>query len=413
MMGLRPPTNGFGIDLPERVLVLSYAFPPMVAPEAILSAKAARGLLDRGVEVDVVCLAARPWRQADPALITYVEGVAVRRLAEPLWLPLIQPVRALRRYPDAMRFVLRRAKRVVDTLDLARYDAMLSWSQWHSIHLLALEVKARRPDLRWVAHFSDPWVSNPLVALSGYARRMAERMERQVVEGADLLEFTTAETAELTVARYDEVGDVMVVPHGYDERLYPSGAGRPRGLVGRYLGSFYGQRTPEPLLEGLALLRGSGALDGVSIELIGQVPRPMLRTMAARSLPGGLVRARPPVSYVQSLAEMRAAAFLLLVDAPARHNVFLASKLIDYVGAGRPIVAITPPGRAAEIVRDLGGPVADPKDREAVAEALRVGIDLAKAHDGRFPWGAADVRAAFSLEAVGAPRFDALFPGRE
>jgi hypothetical protein len=45
------------------------------------------------------------------------------------------------------------------------------------------------------------------------------------------------------------------------------------------------------------------------------------------------------VGYQESLKLMSEADALLVIDAPADQSVFLPSKLIDYIGAGRPISA--------------------------------------------------------------------------
>jgi hypothetical protein len=315
-----------------------------------------------------------------------------------------------------MRFLRGRARRALRSLDLGDYDAMLTWSQWHSVHLLGLDVKRLRPDLRWVAHFSDPWVGNPLVQLDGLAHRLAVRMEAEVVATADVLEFTTEETARHTVSRYadDVAAKVRVVSHPFDPELKPAPAatsepGRPE-VVARYLGTFYGKRTPAPLFDALAQVGAQpGGLDGLGVELVGAMDKRLLATAAARRLPAGLVRHRPQVDYLTSLRLMREADLLLLVDAPAAENLYLASKLIDYVGSGRPIVAVTPPGRAASIVAALGGDVADPSEPDAVAAALAAGLDAARRYPPGTPWGDDTVRAEFTVGAVSRSRWPSLF----
>ena len=74
---------------------------------------------------------------------------------------------------------------------------------------------------------------------------------------------------------------------------------------------------------------------------------------------------------------MESADLLLIVDAPGEISVFLPSKLVDYIGAGRPICALTPPGAAARVTREAGGWVADPADAEAGATALLAALEYA------------------------------------
>ena len=70
-------------------------------------------------------------------------------------------------------------------------------------------------------------------------------------------------------------------------------------------------------------------------------------------LPPQCVKFLPRVGYLQSLALAKSADLLLNIDAPAATSVFLPSKLIDYIGAGRPIFGITPAGTAARLIQSL------------------------------------------------------------
>jgi glycosyltransferase involved in cell wall biosynthesis len=73
---------------------------------------------------------------------------------------------------------------------------------------------------------------------------------------------------------------------------------------------------------------------------------------------------------------------LLLIDAPADESLFLPSKLIDYLPAAKPILALTPQrGASADVVRALGYPVIAPDDETGIAAAIEQ--LLTAKHDGR------------------------------
>lgn len=365
----------------RRLLLVSYAFPPMALPEAILATKAMGNVPD--AQVDVVCAPSfRPWMGDDHTLDSYVSGhfgevarVAPTLLAErgPIGkLPLVATA------PDMLRLLNRRAYRLaLEQMRRVRYDAVVTWSTWHSAHLVGRRLR-RATGTPWLAHFSDPWTDNPFAPQTALLRRYNARMERAVLADADRLLYTSSETVDHVATIFGDGirSKAVVIPHAYDPALYPAGApARPAGgpVIGRYLGAFYGKRTPQPLFEGLrALLAVEPAFASeFRIELVGPVPNAMLETDAARSLPAGMVTVRPPVDYVESLRLAADADFLLVIDAPAAVSVFLPSKLIDYLGTGRPIVCISPPGAAASLVQRIDGVVADPSDRDAIASALR------------------------------------------
>jgi len=367
----------------RRLLLLSYCFPPITAPEAMLSAKRLGNL--PGWQVDVV--AAAPFSSGlgnDPAMADYVKERfgTVRRLKPLLpWFP-YHRLGLPARMPDQFRFLNRRAVRAARDLGLERYDAMLSWSQWHSVHLAAQTIKTLRPGLPWLAHFSDPWTDNAFVDAAPREAAINLRLERGVMARADRLLFTSEETVDLVMAKYPAEwrAKTEVIPHGYDPALYP-GRVPPGGpvRVARYLGNFYGRRTPLPLLRVLAeaLARDPGLPGRLRVEIVGGIETGM-DLSEAPSLPEGLVSFRRPVNYVESLGLMEEADILLIVDAPGPLSVFLPSKLVDYIGAGRPIVALTPPGAAARVTRETGGWVAAPDQPEAGARALLAALDAAE-----------------------------------
>ena len=174
-------------------------------------------------------------------------------------------------------------------------------------------------------------------------------------------------------------------------------------MVLRYLGYFYGQRTPEPLFKALAELSVNDPqqLSGMHVEFYGKISKSMLDSESFRSLPADLVSIHAPVDYVRSLELMQTADILLVIDAPAQTSVFLPSKLVDYMGAGQPILGITPPGTSADLIRRLGGWVASPEDSQGVVVALKSTLEFVRAKKtGTTVWGNQTVRSEYHVETV-------------
>src|SRR6185312_7698921 len=88
------------------------------------------------------------------------------------------------------------------------------------------------------------------------------------------------------------------------------------------------------------------------------------------NLPPDLLKLCDPVSYEESLRLMCTADALLIIDAPFEHNVFFPSKLVEYLWARRPILALTPPGTSADIVTAAGGMATSPMTPEEIADGL-------------------------------------------
>jgi hypothetical protein len=62
------------------------------------------------------------------------------------------------------------------------------------------------------------------------------------------------------------------------------------------------------------------------------------------------VQFKGSVDYLKSLELMKTADYLILIDAPSEtKSIFFPSKLVDYIGANKPIVVISPDGTSRRV----------------------------------------------------------------
>lgn len=388
------------------VVFLSWAFPPLKYPRAIQVSRLVKHL---NVPVHVVCGDESGIKDESIFSARGSQGLTVTRIRRPDWRRYadwlqLKVAPAALKLPDPYRAWARTAARhVLQYHSFGPGDVLVTFGQPMSDHLAGRTIKART-GVPWIAHFSDPWVDNPFILRTGFLLRINADMERSVVEQADLVLFTSDETLDLVMGKYPIVlrTKARVLPHAFDASLYPQRAPSSGPLVLRHIGNFYGNRSAEPLFRALAeLLRHApGALNGVRVELIGSMPGNGTSSAPLTALPNGLVTLTAPVTYDRSLALMIEADALLVLDAPAEASVFLPSKLIDYIGARRPIFGITPPGVSASLIRELGGEVADPGDAHAIADGLSRVIRSLRRGEFRDSWGDESVRARYSASVV-------------
>ncbi|HVF66682.1 MAG TPA: glycosyltransferase [Pyrinomonadaceae bacterium] len=404
------------------LLAVSFAFPPLAYPR---SGQVARLLKHLRFNTALVC-ADEEGARLDPTLEPDAEShlracirvpfppKGLRRHADRVAARLRLPVWG--KIPDEFKSWGRPALRALNAFACANDytpDLVASFGQPMSDHLVGLKLK-RLYGVPWVAHFSDPWVDNPFDRRDPLARRVNLSLERRVMERADLLVFTSEETVELVMRKYPSEWKrkARVLPHSFDPALYPPNAeGNGGETIVRYTGEFYGRRTPRPLVETLRSILSDAPrlLEGVRFELIGQVSEGARAESGLESLPEGLVTTGPPVSYGESLALAARADGLLVIDAPAERSVFLPSKLVDYVGAARPVLGLTPPGASANLITRLGGWTANPSDASAMRRATEEFLShLSAARGGRrAPWGEPSVRARYEARAV-ADSFESM-----
>lgn len=300
---------------------------------------------------------------------------------------------------------------------LPRPELLVTIGHPLSSHLAGLIAKrTTRHGTPWLAYFSDLWLDMEALGYVSYTpavRAWNARLEAAVLRTADAIVVTNELTREILLRRFPRVAaKTHVVTQAFDERLFPPRStphpAAPRELVLRYLGDFYGPRSPRPILQA-ALEVQRQFPDDLSwrIELIGWLQCDDLAQCQALLAQTRHVVARGEVPYRESLQAMVDADALLVIDAPATESPFLPSKLVDYLGANRPLVGFTSPGTAAALIRRAGGLVADVADPRAVAVTLAAVIErwrcgrLAQLNPSQ------EVRAEFDRLAV-SRRFDEL-----
>jgi glycosyltransferase involved in cell wall biosynthesis len=286
-------------------------------------------------------------------------------------------------------------------------DALLSFATPMSDHLAALAVLRKRPGLPWLAYFGDPWTANPMIRRDPVSMALNRRLERRVVDRADLLVFPCAEMRDLTLEDYGSAAmrKSRIVSHGYEEGLFPGDARPSPGppYVVRHVGSLYGSRSPSDLFGALEIMTDEypELLRRFRFEFYGY----FAGSGVPAGLPDGLVSFLPSVDYLESLRLMKTAhALLVITPSEQRSGAFLPSKLIDYMGSGRPVISVCRPGAVSRIVAGLGGWTSPSGNPEALAKriaSLHEHLRAEGADPSPRPWGRKAAREPFDARAAG------------
>lgn len=274
-----------------------------------------------------------------------------------------------------------------------RPDWIMTTSLPNTSHLVGLALKMLHPRLKWVADFRDGWT------LSGhyYApptplhRLVNERLERAVARRCDLLVTVSPPLTEFFKAMPGcDSGKCHTITNGYDPEdfkvpRHSSGASSTESpsdsntinsehftLI--YTGSFFGSRSPESLLLGLAqfLEINPGARDQFRAEFYSQWDAAWLARARELSL-ADVVRVHDLIPYRECIAKQAgASALLLLVPAEPHEPIMMTQKVFEYLAARRPILCLAPEGVAARtLLGETGGAAfAHPDDPTAITRAL-------------------------------------------
>lgn len=365
--------------------MISYEAPPRLSAESILTAKTLKALYELSEPppvIDLLCASPGDEVPADQALDELLpKNIRVDR-TDPI--------------PKGRTSLLRRiigGKGGWQDETVARAAALfpaehkkpaLIYSRSHppASHLAALElVEGHLKGVPWVAHFSDPW-SQHAYYKSPVTRAALARYEARVFAAATYLVFVseTLRDTMLHKAAPEIKAKAHVFPHQFDPALYGKAplphifeAARTDSSerVIAHVGDLYGLRTPESLFLAYAQLQnGKPQLKLPALWLIGRLD-PEFAGIEVRENIAQHVKHFTPIPYLESLNVMAAADVLLTVEAPLKKSIFFPSKLVDYLGARKPMLAITPKGSlTSRLMETWNQPWCDVGDPCAIAAAL-------------------------------------------
>ncbi len=288
-------------------------------------------------------------------------------------------------------------------------DVIVTFGQPMSTHIAGLKLKKKFPKLKWVAHFSDPWIDNVFNDDNVWLKMVNKYYQDAVFRYASKLVFTSNETIDLVIKGYSSLTRTKAVflPHIFDQSIYPiketlSKTRTP--VIIRYLGNFYGNRQPSFLFEALKKIQ-SCVQENICIEIFCSDKKSVDKEIKKYNLEK-FVFAKSAVDYLESLKLMQGADLLLIIDAPMQISPFLPSKLIDYIGANKPIFGITPPGTSQKLIEEMGFLVAHPNNPAQIAEKLSLMIQ--KINNEQVLAIPEQIRNRYSVETVGKQMINVL-----
>jgi len=375
-------------------LMVAYYFPPGGGVGVLRSLKFVKNLPESGWR-PVVLTTDSPWGiTRDEPLLAQVPAVAQVHRARPFfstascfeaqrgfWTRLFC---ASLMIPDAVvpwgLPAVRLGGKIIERESVA---VIYSTSPPHSSHLIGGWLK-RRTGLAWVVDFRDGWLTNPDRNRSIHNRLRAATLEkwqeRWVVQNADRIITVSEPIRADFLSRYPDLAadKVVVITNGYDPDDL---AGLERRPQTKFTFTFTGalskqHRGPVPLLEGArALLVEQPDLAGrFQILLVGPYSGAQVDLPARFGLES-VVRLVGLVSHREALAyQVNADVNVMIYNGPTdgRSAQMMSSKIFEYIGAGRPILAIAPRDTAGScLVNDLHlGRAVTPGSPVEIAEAM-------------------------------------------
>lgn len=396
----------------RHLLLISHFFPPMGGGGVQRVAKFVKYLAAHDWRTTIVCGRAEDYWMRDETLVRELpESARVQATAAASGLGILRRLQGARRErpaPSSSRrssrgfgmlrraaswllvpdsyvgwrpFALRAARAVL------RDDppqALMSSGPPETNHLVAATLR-REVEVPWLADFRDPWFGLHLYpAPTPWHRARHAALERDVLQRADCVVATTTWLRDLLRERAPGKREIYVIRNGYDPADFAAGTldaasaasehdSDTPGLRLAHVGMLTLTRSANGLLHALQRLydRRPELRGAVRIELVGSRESDNDDLVARLGLHDS-VRLRGYVPHREAIATMQRADVLVLVKhTEARYRGLIPGKLYEYLGAGRPILALIPESEAADLVRRLGcGEIAAPDDVDAIADAV-------------------------------------------
>lgn len=380
--------NNFG-DMVEtmeekiKILVISYAFVPWLAPRSIQLQHIMNQLCKFNYDITVIqrSYSDLPVPFDYKLLDNLSDKIKTIQIDENNNYKFIKKIfNKFSSIPDNMNFwafcTFRKLKN-----NLNEFRQIITFSTPVSDHIVGLIAKFKFK-IPWIAFFSDPFIENQYLKFTYFQRFINQILERLIITKADVLIFVNEATKNIIMKKYPKEFEkkARVIPHAFDKKLYPRTVIKNKILTIRHMGDFYGERTPLTFFQALEIvLKQEPALGKkVKVELYGNINTAIDAWIKQYNLQK-IVTHNGQVDFYTSLSLMKSADVLLVIDAPAKENLFLTSKLIDYLGSKRPILALTPNnGPTAELIREMGSMIYNFYDIQGIADQIIRYIQLKK-----------------------------------
>ena len=364
-----------------RILIISYYFPPYNSIAAVRVGKTAKYLTKFGHEVRVITAADQGWPE-DLACEILRQNVYYTKwinLQKPLELifggrgelsrestrrsnesgfkrflkSTIYPIyKAVLYFPDPLvgwlPYALKESRRLIEKW---KPDIIIASAPPFTSHLIARRL-SRKYKIPWIAELRDLWTDNQCYKHPRWRKFMESKMEHRILSSTIGLVTVSEPLGEVLSRKFKQ--PVSIILSGYDPDDYATennSTSNSRILQIVYTGNIYiGKQDPSLLFEAL-LLMGNSA-NNISILFYGRQFGDV-RELVKKFNIEHLVRINGQIPYRQSLATQRSADILLLLlwNNPKEKGVY-TGKLFEYIGAGRPILAIgNHDNVAAELLR--------------------------------------------------------------
>lgn len=387
----------------SKTLVVSYCFPPSVDTAGIVMAKR---MLLLGKPFDVISNDMSEVREIDDDL----NQIAGHLIGDHVVLK--APSNSIIAAKGIEVFTERTLAYVKNLHKNRAYKDMYSRVMWPASNFAAAAVKATYPEIRWIAEFSDPMVTDILsserkgdiedrwlqsiglldaIERSG-AKKIATSSAMKWCEYlayilADEIVFTNRNQMDYMLSqewikylKKEIVSKSRVSPHPFLPKSFyfkeiDEWSNDASKINIAYFGSFYGTRGLDDVFDGLKAISEFSRLPVKLDVYCGKTDSSQVKINESGC--GDFVELKEKLPYFKFLSRSRGYDYLLVNDAKTLGiksiNPYLPSKVSDYIGSGAKVWAICEPGSALSSIELPSGSIrSEVGNHDSIVNALKL-----------------------------------------
>ncbi len=290
-------------------------------------------------------------------------------------------------------------RRAVERIKQQPYDAVLTSCLPIYAHFIGSALRRNGHVPLWLADYGDPWSTARTLGQGPLKKAVEQVLEREVIRPADGLTITTEKAMSAFLPLYNHPERIFVVPGGASYfHLNTDWTQPPRTLQEGdtlkilYPGSFYRNRGPETIFQGLA------QVDHIHLKIVGKHRMDVPGMAAEQGVTDAVTLL--PYSEQRSIVEMQHDSdVLLLTNWPVPEQ--LSGKIYEYLRTNKPIFYITDHDPkedvALHLLQEHGTHYVCRHEPDAIAATLRQIYDDARA--GKLPEATPNLSTGFDRRA--------------
>ena len=372
----------------NKVLLIAYHFPPLGGGGVFRTLKFTKYLPEFGYQPHVLTVKNPMYRIKDPTLIREIPPSAkvyrtfsfehiILRAPRLLGINLkwfYVPDENIGWLPSAVR----QGEKIIRK---ANIDIVYATAPIFTSFLIGFLLK-RKTGKPLVVDYRDPWTQNVFIEYpSKLHKKIEDKLEKFVLETADHVIVTSDPMKHHLVEKYPFTkGKIDTITNGFDPEDFKNLTVKKdkEKFVIAYTGSLYGRRTGEKVFMAFRdLIKANPELETkIQVLITGLISKQDVFSIEKFGLKN-VIKLLGYRSHKESLSLMANADILLLMMSleevcNARSGTLtIPGKVFEYLGMKRPILAIVPPGPAANIIRSTKtGVVVSPQDTGVIAQTI-------------------------------------------